>query len=252
MDSNASSIPQEKFDKMQKLAGEASTSRIDLSMDASPVSPYSPEGGAGDVEKWELSEDEETGQVHVSTKKQQIKKSTASSMAEEIVSWKQWFKLPAFYIYGFVYMACRLLVNVQSVLFSLNFVLYLLVSDYLLSTKCFGNCIRSRYLFKRTSYSVCYHPNDSLSIFNYYIKLFKTYIRQDWQEEDLQFGSSLCNCWCYNHDGKVSLELTNNLLVFGLKLTESDVPNCSFTWYRSVNLSEHWNCSYCKLGFDNH
>ena len=49
-----------------------------------------------DVEKWELSDEEE-------------------SPAEDIVSWKQWFKMPAFYIYGFVYMACRLLVNVQSV-----------------------------------------------------------------------------------------------------------------------------------------
>ena len=30
-------------------------------------------------------------------------------------SWKQWFKLPAFYLYGFVYMGSRVLVNVQSV-----------------------------------------------------------------------------------------------------------------------------------------
>lgn len=106
MDSNASSLPQDKLEKMQKLAGDISTTKMDVSMEDA-VSPVSPNDG---VEKWELSEDEDTGQVHVSTKK----KSVISSMAEEAVSWKHWFKLPAFYIYGFVYMACRLLVNLQS------------------------------------------------------------------------------------------------------------------------------------------
>ena len=37
------------------------------------------------------------------------------SFGSEEFSWKQWFKLPAFYLYGFVYMGSRVLVNVQSV-----------------------------------------------------------------------------------------------------------------------------------------
>jgi len=37
------------------------------------------------------------------------------SFCSEEFSWKEWFKLPAFYLYGFVYMGSRVLVNVQSV-----------------------------------------------------------------------------------------------------------------------------------------
>ena len=40
----------------------------------------------------------------------------SSTQAEEdAVSWTHWFKVPAFYLYGCVYMGVRLLVNVQSV-----------------------------------------------------------------------------------------------------------------------------------------
>jgi len=34
---------------------------------------------------------------------------------EDAVSWTHWFKVPAFYLYGTVYMGVRMLVNVQSV-----------------------------------------------------------------------------------------------------------------------------------------
>ena len=34
---------------------------------------------------------------------------------EEIKPWTHWFKVPAFYLYGMVYMGVRMLVNVQSV-----------------------------------------------------------------------------------------------------------------------------------------
>jgi len=34
---------------------------------------------------------------------------------EEAKSWTHWFKVPAFYLYGTVYMGVRMLVNVQSV-----------------------------------------------------------------------------------------------------------------------------------------
>ncbi len=34
---------------------------------------------------------------------------------EGAVSWTHWFKVPAFYVYGIVYMGVRMLVNVQSV-----------------------------------------------------------------------------------------------------------------------------------------
>jgi len=42
------------------------------------------------------------------------KKKVSTSNAEELVSWTYWFRLPSFYLYGFVYMGARLLVNVQS------------------------------------------------------------------------------------------------------------------------------------------
>lgn len=73
-------------------------------------------GVTSDLEKWELSDDE-NGQVHISTKRKETlkqKKKVSSSNAEELVSWTHWFKVPSFYLYGFVYMGARLLVNVQS------------------------------------------------------------------------------------------------------------------------------------------
>lgn len=42
-------------------------------------------------------------------------KEVSLSSVSECTDWKSWFKLPAFYIYGFVYMGCRMLVNIQSV-----------------------------------------------------------------------------------------------------------------------------------------
>lgn len=119
MDSNASSIPEDKLEKMQKLAGDISVGDISGELSPSEMAGNASPASPGDVEKWELSEDEETGQVHVSSKKKN-KKSVTNSLAEEVVHWKHWFKLPAFYIYGFVYMCVRLLVNVQSVLFWYN------------------------------------------------------------------------------------------------------------------------------------
>ncbi len=66
-----------------------------------------------EVERWELSDDEDGSGVHFSTKNQES--NPKASMGEEIINWRQWFYVPAFYIYGFVYMAVRILVNVQSV-----------------------------------------------------------------------------------------------------------------------------------------
>ena len=37
------------------------------------------------------------------------------SVKEEVKSWTHWFGVPAFYLYGAVYMGVRMLVNVQSV-----------------------------------------------------------------------------------------------------------------------------------------
>ena len=50
------------------------------------------------------------------------------SFCSEEFSWKQWFKLPAFYLYGFVYMGSRVLVNVQSVRFEKLFTLLIIKS----------------------------------------------------------------------------------------------------------------------------
>jgi len=41
------------------------------------------------------------------------------SFSTDSFTWKQWFRFPSFYLYGFVYMGSRVLVNVQSV--SLSF-----------------------------------------------------------------------------------------------------------------------------------
>jgi len=84
------------------------------SMDQLNNTPPSSSNLQSDVEKWELSDEEESPNLHVPQTKKKTQ-SMISSFAEDIASWKQWFKMPAFYIYGFVYMACRLLVNVQSV-----------------------------------------------------------------------------------------------------------------------------------------
>lgn len=62
---------------------------------------------------WEFSENEDTGHLHVS--KRNRGKTTASEGDEETVAWTYWFKQSSFYIYGFVYMGVRMLVNVQSV-----------------------------------------------------------------------------------------------------------------------------------------
>jgi len=84
-----------------------------------PTSPACDANGGGvtsDLERWELSDDE-NGKVHMSTKnkeKLKKKKKVSTSNAEELVSWTYWFRLPSFYLYGFVYMGARLLVNVQS------------------------------------------------------------------------------------------------------------------------------------------
>jgi len=105
----------------------------------SPMSPVSAVEGSkpqSDYEKWELSDDE-SGNVRLSTKNKPVAK---NSVAEEIVSWQQWFKVPAFYLYGFVYMAVRILVNVQSVKFYFFHISnQVLVFNYLLSSKCIGN-----------------------------------------------------------------------------------------------------------------
>jgi len=80
-----------------------------------PISPQCDSNGAvtSDFEKWELSDDE-NGEVHMSSKKKKNAQVT-NSHAEDHVTWTHWFKLPSFYLYGFVYMGARLLVNVQSV-----------------------------------------------------------------------------------------------------------------------------------------
>lgn len=41
--------------------------------------------------------------------------SVQGSLEGKVYSWKQWFNKSSFYIYGFVYMGSRVLVNVQSV-----------------------------------------------------------------------------------------------------------------------------------------
>ncbi len=38
-----------------------------------------------------------------------------NKVKEEAKPWTHWFKVPAFYLYGMVYMGVRMLVNVQSV-----------------------------------------------------------------------------------------------------------------------------------------
>jgi Na+/melibiose symporter-like transporter len=83
------------------------------SMDQLNCTPPSQPNIDSNIEIWKLPEEEVSGEIHISHKKKP--ESIHSSFGEEIVCWKQWFKIPSFYIYGFVYMAVRLLVNVQSV-----------------------------------------------------------------------------------------------------------------------------------------
>ena len=112
IDSQASN---NRLSKIEHLADGSRNDGTSLGNIDSPMSPVSATDGSkpqSDYEKWELSDDE-TGNVHISTKNK--KPNAKNSMAEEIVSWKHWFKVPAFYLYGAVYMSVRLLVNVQSV-----------------------------------------------------------------------------------------------------------------------------------------
>jgi Na+/melibiose symporter-like transporter len=80
-----------------------------------PISPACDSNGGvtSDLERWELSDDE-NGQVHMSSKNKKKNAQVTNSNAEEHVTWTYWFRLPSFYLYGCVYMGARLLVNVQS------------------------------------------------------------------------------------------------------------------------------------------
>lgn len=114
IDSNAS-LPNGRLSNIEHLAEGVRNDGTSLGNIEAPVSPASAYDGSkpqSDYEKWELSDDE-SGEVHISTKNK--KPNVKNSLAEEMISWKQWFKVPAFYLYGFVYMFVRLLVNVQSV-----------------------------------------------------------------------------------------------------------------------------------------
>lgn len=46
---------------------------------------------------------------------QPLRRKSSTQADDDAVSWTHWFKVPAFYLYGIVYMGVRLLVNVQSV-----------------------------------------------------------------------------------------------------------------------------------------
>ena len=95
-------------DESQNIINQIQGSPEDVSKISKPVDLQD-----DDLERWEVS-NEESGDVKISENRNR-NKSVVASVLDEVVPWKHWFKMPSFYVYGFVYMAVRLLVNVQSV-----------------------------------------------------------------------------------------------------------------------------------------
>jgi len=103
------SLTGSQLDLLDKIAEPVSPGRS-LSEVESPMSRSSIVSTT-DFEKWGMSTDEDTGEVHLSN---QPAEEEDEKKDDEIVGWSYWFKMSSFYVYGFVYMGCRLLGNLQS------------------------------------------------------------------------------------------------------------------------------------------